>query len=429
MWLSDVEGVVTRRELALTVDHIAVDPAPQRNGAVVPRRPCRPLESHRGRDGAQRRRETRRRPTRGSNGWPRPSVPTDPGTSTTSTDSVEQDKLDANCVAYVAAGVWHHFLLHRDRAFLERMWDTVDAAMGFVLDLQTDRGEILWARHADGTPWTFALLTGSSSICHSLRCAIAIANELGHVRVDWELGAARLARVIRDDPDAFAPKHRWAMDWYYPVLCGVIGGDPTAASGWPRRFDAFVMDGKGVRCVSDRPWVTAAETCECVMAHLSVGDTERALDLFVVGSETPRTRRQSTGRESCFPTMSTSPEASSPPTPRRRSSSRPTPSPKALRRTGCSSITIVYRLSSRSPPTTPSPRGAPSDSGVIRRRRVLAVVVAFFALMGAGLGRGPGPCPRRPRGHRRRRPRSFRARIRDANPSSRANGVPRVSTR
>src|SRR5262245_56856139 len=55
-------------------------------------------------------------------------------------DGVEQDKLDANVVAYVAAGVWHYWLLHGDRGFLETMWPVVDAAIGFVLDLQTPRG-------------------------------------------------------------------------------------------------------------------------------------------------------------------------------------------------------------------------------------------------------------------------------------------------
>ncbi|HKY16930.1 MAG TPA: prenyltransferase/squalene oxidase repeat-containing protein, partial [Microthrixaceae bacterium] len=159
-------------------------------------------------------------------------------------DRIEQDKLDANCVAYVAAAVWHHWLLHHDRGLLETLWPNVEAAIEFVLDLQTPRGEILWARHADGTPWSFALLTGSSSICHSLRCAIAIAEELGHERPDWELSAAQLARVIRDEPDAFAPKHRWAMDWYYPVLAGVIGGD-AGRQRLEERWDAFVMDGRG----------------------------------------------------------------------------------------------------------------------------------------------------------------------------------------
>jgi len=194
-------------------------------------------------------------------------------------DRVEQDKLDANCVAYVAAAVWHHWLLFRDRSFLEEMWPVVDAAVEFVLALQTPRGEIIWARHADGTPWSFALLTGSSSMCHALRCAIAIASTLGHERPDWELSTGRLARVIREDPDAFAPKHRWALDWSSPVLCGVRGGD-DGRTRLAERFDAFVMEGKGVRCVADRPWVTAAETCEAMMAHLAVGEMQRAHQLF-----------------------------------------------------------------------------------------------------------------------------------------------------
>src|SRR5690606_5760920 len=108
-------------------------------------------------------------------------------------DSIEHDKLDANTIAYIAAGVWHHYLLTRDEGFVETMWPVVEKAIDFVLDLQPPRGEILWPRHADGTPWTFALLTGSSSICHSLRCAIALAEHLGHDQPDWELSAARLA--------------------------------------------------------------------------------------------------------------------------------------------------------------------------------------------------------------------------------------------
>ncbi|MXW42091.1 MAG: prenyltransferase [Acidimicrobiia bacterium] len=194
-------------------------------------------------------------------------------------DQVEQDKLDANCVAYIGTGVWHHYLCTRNRSFLESMWPAIQKAMGFVLDLQLPRGEIRWARHADGTPWSFALLTGSSSIYHSLRSAIAIAKELGHERPDWELSTARLANVIRTQPDAFAPKDRWAMDWYYPVLSGVITGQEGRAR-LASQFDQFVMDGLGVRCVSDRPWVTTAETCESVIAHLSVGQRDIAVEMF-----------------------------------------------------------------------------------------------------------------------------------------------------
>jgi hypothetical protein len=63
------------------------------------------------------------------------------------------------------------------------------------------------------------------------------------------------------------------------VLTGVVVGD-AGRERLAERHHAFVMDGRGVRCVSDRPWVTAAETCEYAMASLAVGDGETARELF-----------------------------------------------------------------------------------------------------------------------------------------------------
>jgi hypothetical protein len=48
------------------------------------------------------------------------------------------------------------------------------------------------------------------------------------------------------------------------------------AAGW----DTFVVPGLGIRCVSDEPWVTGAETCELALALDAIGDRSRALDLF-----------------------------------------------------------------------------------------------------------------------------------------------------
>jgi hypothetical protein len=80
-------------------------------------------------------------------------------------------------------------------------------------------------------------------------------------------------------PESFEPKDRWAMDWYYPVLSGAMTG-ARAHARMAERWAQFVMDGRGVRCVSDRPWVTAAETAECVMALDAAGMREDALRLF-----------------------------------------------------------------------------------------------------------------------------------------------------
>lgn len=195
-------------------------------------------------------------------------------------DGVEQDKFDANVIAYVAAGVWHHWLITKDSGFLDVMYPVVEKAIDWVFELQQERGEILWARHGDGTPWSFALLTGSSSMYHSARAALATARTVGADRSDWVERIERLGRVVREQPEnAFAPKNRWAMDWYYPVLSGAMRGD-EGRRRLESRFDTFVMDGLGVRCVGDRPWVTTAETCECALAHLAVGDRETAEELF-----------------------------------------------------------------------------------------------------------------------------------------------------
>jgi hypothetical protein len=193
---------------------------------------------------------------------------------------VKEATLDANVTAYVATGTWHHFLATDDTGFLSEMWPVVERAVGFVLALQAPGGEVIWARHADGTPWPFALLTASCSTLWSLRCALAAARHLGQERPDWELSASALASAIAHRPGAFLPKDRWAMDWYYPVLCGVVRDDAARARLAAGRA-RFVMDGLGTRCVSDRPWVTAAETAECALAHLVAGDDEWAARLLV----------------------------------------------------------------------------------------------------------------------------------------------------
>ena len=192
---------------------------------------------------------------------------------------VEEPRRDPNVCAYIAAGVWLHHLVTADRGFLEWAWPIVRRAIDFVLTLQRPGGEITWSLDPDGTPGRFALLTGSSSMYHSLRCALACATELSHDVPEWELAAGRLGFAVAHRPDAFQPKDRWAMDWYYPVLCGALRGE-AAKERMSSRFERFVMADRGVRCVSDRPWVTTAETSECVLALDAAGMREDARRLF-----------------------------------------------------------------------------------------------------------------------------------------------------
>ena len=143
--------------------------------------------------------------------------------------SVEEAKLDTNVCAYVATGVWHHWLCTWDRGFVDHLWPTVRRALDWVLSMRRPDGLALWARTADETPWGYALLTGTSSIAHALRCGVQLAELAGEPRPDWVAAADTMADAVANRPDAFEPKQRWAMDWYYPVLTGCLRGDAATA--------------------------------------------------------------------------------------------------------------------------------------------------------------------------------------------------------
>jgi hypothetical protein len=193
--------------------------------------------------------------------------------------TVDDYTREANFTTYLAVGLLHHVRSTGDTAFRDRMWPTLTAAVGFTLGLQVPGGEIRWARTATGQAADEALLTGCSSMFHSLRCALALARDRGEDQPDWELAVATLGHAVVAHPERFASRDRYSMDWYYPILGGALRGDAARAriaAGW----DTFVVPGLGLRCVSDRPWVTGAETCELVLALCALGDHDRASRLF-----------------------------------------------------------------------------------------------------------------------------------------------------
>ncbi len=199
--------------------------------------------------------------------------------------TVEDPSGDTNMSSYLAVGVWHHWLLRRDLAFVRRCWPAVRAGLDYAAWMQLPFGGVAWAQQSDGHVREEALLAGSCSIYHSFRAGLALADLVDDPQPAWELAAGRLRHALEAHRDMFLDKATFSMDWYYPVLCGPVRGRPAEellASGW----DRFVVEELGCRCVDTNPWVTGAETSELAMALDNVGERDRAVRLLAAVQHT-----------------------------------------------------------------------------------------------------------------------------------------------
>ena len=184
---------------------------------------------------------------------------------------------ESNHAGYLAVGVWHSWLVTGDERLVVELWPVVRRGLDLVTRMQLSGGAIGWALRPDGTADDTALLTGNASLFQALRCGIALAGLQGEVQPDWEVAVADLGTALRTRPDAFADRSRYSMDWYYPVLGGAVTGT-AARERLAADWDRFVVPGLGARCVSDRPWVTGAETCELALALAAAGQRDAAVE-------------------------------------------------------------------------------------------------------------------------------------------------------
>ena len=195
-----------------------------------------------------------------------------------------KERRETNFVAYIATGVWHHYLISQNIDFVQAIWPTVTKAIEFVLALQTEHGDIHWAVDSEGQAKEDALVTGCSSIYKSLECAYNLSIVLGVPRQDWLRSREKLGAALRFHEEqrfdrTWESKARYSMDWFYPVLTGVLPAN-EAKKRLESRWHEFVEDDLGCRCVSDEPWVTIAESCELTMALLAAGEHAKAVTVY-----------------------------------------------------------------------------------------------------------------------------------------------------
>ena len=192
-------------------------------------------------------------------------------------------RRETNFSAYLATGLWHFYLIYKDKDFLEKMLPTLMAAVDFVISMQTAKGDIFWAAEEGKEILDDSLITGSSSIYKSLECAYAI-YKLFNLSAEHIFDSMQaLKDSINNNPKRYdrtwESKSRYSMDWYYPVLCGVFD-EEKSLSQIESKWSEFVIQGKGCKCVVEEPWVTVAESSELVAALVRIGKISEAEELF-----------------------------------------------------------------------------------------------------------------------------------------------------
>ena len=189
-----------------------------------------------------------------------------------------------NYAAYISVVVWHFYLINNDVNFLQEFWEPVKKGILFSLSLQHSNGAIAWNIDEFEVIDEDYLLTGCSSIAKSLECAIAICQALGNQNYEseWRIAHSKLITALENPAKIFDLKKdrsRFSMDSYYPILGG-INSKKRINSLTTKIKHSFWIQGLGIKCVSDEPWVTVAETSECSIAYKKIGEDKIALELL-----------------------------------------------------------------------------------------------------------------------------------------------------
>ena len=188
---------------------------------------------------------------------------------------------------YLSVGLLHYAKITKDIDFIESNWKNISEAINFSINLQNKNGTIPWCLNEDNKPDEDYLITGSSSILKSLECSIALFILLGakdkKLLERWESAYTKLQGALRKPDNLFDKKisrKRFSMDWYYPVISGAFSIKESKII-IKNTLKEFYIEGIGIKCVKEEPWVTVAETNEFIMAAIKADELALAKNIFI----------------------------------------------------------------------------------------------------------------------------------------------------
>jgi hypothetical protein len=174
------------------------------------------------------------------------------------------DHYESHHAPYIILPLTQALLMGRDDLVNDYLKSKIQIIFDQLLNFKDSDGYYYWAIDKNGFSDN-SLITASMSIFLSL---MALDKSL-NIKIDEDMWDQKFNR---DGVD----RSRFSMDFYYPYICGVHNNK----NDFQKNLKDFYVEGLGIKCVKEEPWVTIAESCECVIAALVLGDEENAKKIF-----------------------------------------------------------------------------------------------------------------------------------------------------
>jgi hypothetical protein len=179
-------------------------------------------------------------------------------------NEVTHNHFESHHAPYIILPLMQAVLMGRADLITSNIKEQVKSIFNQLQGFKDSDGYYYWAKDNNGMSDN-SLITATMSIYLSLK---ALDNSL-EIKFNQELWDQKFNRDGID-------RSRFSMDFYYPYMCGVKCDKEQFYSD----LKNFYVDGLGVKCVKEEPWVTIAESCECIIALLVLGNFETAEKIF-----------------------------------------------------------------------------------------------------------------------------------------------------
>ena len=188
---------------------------------------------------------------------------------------VSQDYYEAHHAPYIFLPLLQKYFIDNDINYLLKYRSEIHQIYKGTLKFKDADGYYHWALDQNGL-LDDTLVTSSCSLELSRRAYNKICKLIqdeDFIDRDEIISENKLNsnKFDRGDID----RSRFSMDSYYPILC-----ESGTKEDAIKTLNKFYVHGLGIKCVEEEPWVTFAESSECIMALYKIGLKKEAKKIF-----------------------------------------------------------------------------------------------------------------------------------------------------